>query len=76
MRLLRIYTIYQRPDDFPTANYVVRGFTVTAAGPVADSGIVGTATTIEGARELVPPEADACLERSPDDPPNVVETWI
>lgn len=73
---LLLFTIYHRPVDFPDAEYAVRAFIVTAGEePTALPGVL-LCDTLEDARAVVPPEADACISRSDTDPPTVVETWL
>lgn len=69
------YTIYHRPLDFPGVEYLVREFRIHS-GHVITGPVVGIAQTVEEARALVPPQADAMITRSPEDDPAVVETWI
>lgn len=70
---LRLWTIYDHPADFPEV-FVVRGFTAEVGGPIADRH-VRTATTLDGARSLVPPGL-VCIARYPTDDPKIVETWL
>lgn len=70
-----VWTIYWRPRDVPGAEYVVRGFNVVAGEAVPHSEHV-EAPTLDAARRALPPAADACLGRQPDDDPAIVESWI
>ena len=72
---LRIFTIYSHPLDLPDAEYVVRGFTITAAGPLPEAEVL-IAQTLDEARGLIPWEADTCILPGPDDPPAIVESWL
>jgi hypothetical protein len=72
--ILRMYTITHQPKDLPGVEYAVREFLVAAGGPHLGT-VVGTADTLEDAREKVPAQADCRLPRHPDDDPVIVETW-
>jgi hypothetical protein len=69
------FTIYHRPLDVPGAIYVVRA-SIIHAGGVEAGPILGEALTLEGARALVPPEADVLFPRADSDPRTIVETWM
>jgi hypothetical protein len=73
-----MYTVYDSPSDFP-GRFVVREFAIRrgVAEPVA-TGRVFFANGLEGARLVIRKisAADACLARSPEDPPSIVETWV
>jgi hypothetical protein len=69
------YTIYMRPTDYPDVVFLVREWAVTAGGAIA-GGVIGTSETIDGARALVPAQADFCLPRRDSDDPIIVETWM
>lgn len=51
------------------------GFDIVGGVPVARTDHV-EAATLAAARAAVPPTADYCLARSPQDDPAVVESWI
>lgn len=70
-----MYTITRQPADLPGAAFAVREHLVRPAGPVVGD-LLGTADTIEAARDLVPESAGANLGRSPGDDPVIVETWM
>jgi hypothetical protein len=72
---LRTYTIFARPADMPLCPFVVREFVITAQGAQPGS-IMGVGNTLDEARTLLPPTADALFPRSEGDPPTVVETWM
>jgi hypothetical protein len=65
------------PDDHP-GRYVVRRFEIRpgVAEPIGDPEPMFVGRTLAAAREAIPPEAGACLHRSPSDPPSIVETWL
>lgn len=72
--VLRQYTIYCRPSDFPHW-YVLRGWSIRPhLLPMPDDN-VRLSTTLEGAR-LGLPQGLVCLGRQPDDDPTIVETWM
>jgi hypothetical protein len=72
---LWMWTIYAHPADFPDVEFVVRGWIVGPHGTLTDSGALGFAHTLDEARNIVPAGL-VRMERSPDDDPVVVETWI
>ncbi|MFI5460428.1 MAG: hypothetical protein ACHRXM_33850 [Isosphaerales bacterium] len=77
MASLSMFTVYHSPDDHP-GRYVVRRFSIVAgsAEPVPDPEPMFVGPSLTAAREAVPPEADACIHRSPDDEASIVETWL
>jgi hypothetical protein len=72
-----MYTVYRSPDDHP-GRYVVRRFEIVAGStdPVPDPEPMFIGRSLEAARMAIPPEADACLNRSPGDEASIVETWV
>lgn len=72
---MTMYTIFRRPPDVPDAEFVVRAFKITSGNVVPQAGI-HTASTLPGARLLVPEEATLCIPRSADDYDIVVESWL
>ncbi len=69
---LTMWTIYERPLDFPNC-YVVRRWTVEEGKTVAHECLL--ADSLEKARKLVPPHSTR-MDRFPEDDPVIVETWI
>jgi len=69
---LIVWTIYEAPDDFPDG-FVTRPWTTTADGPVP--GMAHLSATLDAAREAVPPGLFR-LDRSPEDDPKIVESWL
>ena len=69
---LTIWTIYERPKDFP-GGFVVRPWTITRGGPAP--GMAQVTGTLEEARDLVPPGLYR-TDRAPADDPTIVETWL
>lgn len=70
--VLQMWTIYERPRDFPDV-FVVREWRVV--GGRSQPGDALSAPTLEEARELVPLDC-VKLARSDGDDPKIVETWI
>jgi hypothetical protein len=72
-----MYTIYRSPDDHP-GRFVVRRFSIVAGStePIGDPEPMFIGSSLEAACEAIPLEADACLDRNPDDAPSIVETWV
>jgi hypothetical protein len=75
MTALAMYTVYRSPADHLSQD-VVRRFSIVAGSPepVADPEPMFIGRTLEAARIAIPPEADACLPRSPGDAAAIVET--
>lgn len=73
---LSMWTVYDHPTDYPEG-YLARRFEVTAEGatPMLDC-IAGP--SLDAVRQHLIHHAgmSAALARSPDDHPNVLETWI
>ena len=74
-KVLRMRTIYHRPDDLPTVEFVVRGLSV-CGGVITHDADFRTADTIEGARRLLPGHGLVPIPREAGDLPSVVETWL
>lgn len=76
-RSLRIYTIYDKPSDFPHS-IVVRGHTVfpDPIGSVPDPGPLVVTDSLELARALMALYGLHCLGREPGDEPQIVESWV
>lgn len=69
---LPMWTIYDHPADYPR-HFVVRSYLVGREGEGGSR--VHLADSLEEARAFVPPGL-FCMERSPEDEPQVVETWF
>ncbi len=72
-RCLDLFTIYERPTDFPN-HFVVRR-SIICMGVVSPVVDVYLAPTLEQARQLVPPHL-VRIPRFPDDEPQIVEVWL
>lgn len=72
---LVMWTIYERPADFPD-HFVVRPHLITRDGPVAQQ--VGCLTdSLEQAREVASDDGwRHLIPRAPEDDPVIVETWL
>ena len=73
-RSLHIWTIYERPLDFPDS-YVARRFEVSRGVTVATKQIM-LARDIAPIRATLAAKGLVKIARSPADDPNIVETWI
>lgn len=83
---LYMYTIYERPRDYPQG-YVVRRWEVTRESKVVNAGLVSQTPSLEEARKSLPPgltnlnrdvkigEGKGFIVIQMDDP-CIVETWI
>ncbi len=75
MNALGIWTIYHSPKDFP-GRYVARLWLVGHGLPEPrPTDQFMTSNTLDGIRAMLPPGL-VCLQRSSDDDPVIVETWI
>ena len=71
--MLDMYVVYERPLDFPNS-FVVRHWIVDAdGGKPTDWMVVGK--TLDDVRQAIPGYC-VRLERSPEDEPQIVESWI
>jgi hypothetical protein len=73
--VVRQYTIYLDPAGL-VKGYAVREWLIGRGQVDAGAVLAQGLPTLEGARMVVPPRADSCLPRTPDDDPTIVETWI
>lgn len=73
MKTMSIWTIYDKPKDFPT-KFVARKFLVSGDG-VKPTDEIETADTLHQIRRKIP-QGLARFERSPGDVKSVVESWI
>jgi hypothetical protein len=70
---MEMWTIYDHPRDYPTG-YMARCWLITAgADPEPTDRIFHG--SLAGVRGAIPPGL-ACLPRSPEDDPAVLETWL
>lgn len=73
--VIRQYTIYARPQDFPGIPFVVRRWSLCPNAELVLDGFVEFCNSLEAAREFVP-LGMICVGRDPTDPPTIVECWI
>jgi hypothetical protein len=71
---LSIWVIYDHPEDFPTS-FVARRHIAYGpqAGPTQDLVV---STDVETLREILWLAGLTKLDRSPDDAPHIMETWL
>ena len=69
-----MWTIYDRPRDFPTL-FVARKFRISARGAFPTHEII-THLTLSDLRARMRARGLTCLERSPEDEPQIVEIWL
>lgn len=72
--VLRMVTIYEHPHDQPLG-YVVRAHNIHP-GRSVPAELIAVRATLREAREVVPPGMDICIPRSPEDDPQIVESWM
>jgi hypothetical protein len=70
--VLSLFTIYERPKDYPN-NFVVRRWIIVGGQPTGQE--CQLADTLEESRILIPPGLFN-LGRQPGDDPAIVETWV
>jgi len=78
---MRIYTVYLKPLDYPSA-WVLRGYTVTKDGAVPDDHPSAVLLArgepereLETIREEIP-RGMTLIPRHDEDDPTIVESWI
>jgi len=72
---LQIYVIYENPRELPRPGFVTRMWIIEATGEQRPSLWATVTNTIEEARSTVP-DGLYRLDRSPDDDPVIVESWL
>lgn len=73
-RTLSMWTVYERPRDYPE-HYVARRWeNVGGREPVPTTDVFVAASLAE-VRALLPPGLH-CIPRFPDDQPVIVEIWL
>lgn len=71
--MLDMYVVYERPRDFPNS-FVVRHWIIDGkGGKPTDWLVVGK--TLDQVRQAIPGYC-VRLERSPEDEPQIVESWL
>lgn len=71
---LVIWTVYEKPSDFPDS-FVVRRYWVTGGEVLHDSAPRAITSTLESARVLIPAGL-VRMPRQPADDPAIVEVWL
>ena len=71
---LAMWTIYDHPTDFPD-HFVAREWLVSGRGAWPSGMVIWAATLNEVRLELLS-YGLTCLERSAEDDPAIVETWL
>lgn len=74
MRHLSLWTIYDRPPEFPN-NFAALEFRVEE-GAAVKTGNLLVCHDIEMIRNHLAQMGKVPMQRSPGDAPNIVETWI
>ncbi len=69
---LAIYTVYERPRDYP-GEFVVRRFLVPPGLPERD--LFARGRTLAAVRAALPPGL-VCLDPAPGDDPVIREVWL
>jgi hypothetical protein len=71
---LAIWTVYNRPDDYP-GGYIARMSESHRSGePIATA--LTLAGPLDGIRQVLAKARLIRLDRKPDDAPQVVESWL
>jgi hypothetical protein len=74
--VLRMYTIYDHPTDYPH-HWVVRGLSVKAGGQIVhDAERVLCKTLSEARNEIVKRYPSAVFLTADDPDPHIAEVWI
>jgi hypothetical protein len=75
MTTLAMWTVYDNPKDYP-GKFVARRFDVDASGPKPSASII-VAEDLETLQDILQFEMGLVkLMRSPEDEPQIVETWL
>lgn len=72
-RVLEIWTVYDRPKDYPDG-FIARMYLIYPGFSVASPSTV-TGATLAQVRAALPPGL-YCMPRNPNDDPVIVESWI
>lgn len=72
MQVLEMWTVYEKPKDFPQS-YVARKWVIGQTPEATNEVLVGA--TLEEVRAKLPPGLH-CMNRSPEEDPVIVETWL
>lgn len=75
MSVLFMWTIYERPLDYPRS-FVARRWVVKPDGVVAAEDRVLVSDELEWLRDQMEDMGLYCIPRSESDEPQIVETWI
>lgn len=74
MNLLSVWTVYDRPSDYPDS-FVARRHVVRAGGITVATLDAVFSTSLDGVRAKLPPGLYR-MPRHADDEPHIVESWI
>lgn len=75
MPAFKIYTLYERPDDYPQ-EYVVRGTTILPGETIQDPEIYLKHESLEVIQEAMERLGLAFIYRSPEDAPSVMGCYL
>jgi hypothetical protein len=71
---LAIWTVYERPKDYPIG-WIARMFEITRAGPQPTGHVIKCAD-LDPIREKLAHAGLVCLDRQDGDEPQIVESWL
>ena len=75
MTALAMWTVYDHPKDYPD-KFVARRFDVDASGPRPSASVI-IMDDLDDLRDILAYDMHlTCLSRSPEDEPQIVETWL
>jgi len=72
--VLTIWTVYERPKDYPIG-WIARMFEISGAGPKPTGRVIKCAA-LQPIREKLIRAGLTCLPRQEGDEPQIVESWI
>jgi hypothetical protein len=72
---LVMWTVYNRPKDYPDRCVARAWLVIDAPEPVATGSVI-IGATLAGVREQLARDGLVCLARRPEDDPAIVETWL
>ena len=74
-RVMQLWTVFEKPDDYPEA-FVARPTRIMRGLPPMPLAAVLLADTLPALREQLPPWLTRMGPMGPDEPEHLVETWL
>lgn len=74
-RILSMWTVYDRPADYPN-DYVARRFEIGGEPSPRATAEIMLARDLDALRAVLAHQGLTCITRSPGDDGQIVETWL